>query len=216
MKYPQSFINKVICGDCLEVMKAIPDGSVDLVITDPPYGLSYFSNYYKHGNPHQKIIGDSDLLFPIDELWRILKPSGAIFSFHSHKKPIQDVRLKNNIIWVKNNWSAGDLEGDFGNQYELIAFLPKEDFKLKEKRYSNVWHFARQEPILHPTQKPIDLIIRIIRCGSNPGGIILDPFFGSGTTVEACKLLHRNFIGIEINPDYCKIAEERLAQGVLP
>lgn len=215
MNWPDDFINKIICGDCLEVMKEMPDECVDLIITDPPFGINYHSNYYKWKNPHDPIIGDSDLLFPVDELWRILKMGGAIFSFHSHKQPIQDNRIKNNIIWVKNNWSAGDLRGDFGNQYELIAFLPKEGFELREKRYSNVWHFARQDPELHPTQKPIDLIIRIIRCGSNLGDVILDPFLGSGTSIEACKLLHRNFIGIEINPDYCKIAEERLAQGVL-
>jgi len=217
MKWPDDFVNKVIHGDCLEVMKEMPDECIDCIITDPPYGIEYYSNRYVSGNPHDKIIGDKSFLLPIDELWRLLKPSGAIFSFYSHKKPLLDTRLKNVIIWVKNNWTAGDLYGDFGNQYECIGFLPKDNFKLRnKKRYSNVWFFDRVPPKFHPTQKPIGLISRIIECGSREGDIILDPFLGSGTTAVACKRLGRKFIGIEINQEYCKIAEERLAQEVLP
>ena len=76
--------------------------------------------------------------------------------------------IKNVIIWVKNNWSAGDLYGDFGNQYECIAFIPKEKFMLKSKRYSNVWHFDRvpSHKLVHPTQKPVSLIRRLILFGN--------------------------------------------------
>lgn len=214
MIYPDDYINKVICGNCLEVMRQMPDKCVDLVVTDPPYGIEYHSNYYSRGNPHSEIINDDKLFLPLEELWRITKDGGAIYVFYSFKEPLIDSRVKNQIVWVKDNWSAGDLEGDYGNQYETIAFIPKPGFKLKGKRYSNVWNFPREKPEFHPTQKPIQLMSRII-LESNKDGIILDPFLGSGTTAVAAKYLHRRFIGIEISEKYCQIARERLRQEIL-
>jgi len=203
-------VNKIICGDCLEVMKGIPNNSIDLVVTDPPYGINYLSNYYKYNNPHSKIINDDKLFIDINECWRVLKPTGSLFVFYSQKKPLVDKRIKNIIIWVKNNWSAGDLYGDFGNQYECIAFMPKEKFKLKSKRYSNVWQFKREIPKYHPTQKPVSIIERIIESSTNKNDIILDPFIGSGTTAVACKETGRKYIGIEISEEYCEIARRRI------
>lgn len=206
--------NVVYQGDCIQGLKKLPDNSVDCVITDPPYGINYFSNRYKNGNPHKPIINDDKLFIPIDELWRILKPTGALFVFYSHKLPLIDERIKNVIIWVKDNWTAGDLYSDFGNQYECIAFMPKEDFKLKSKRHPNVWKFSRvpSHKLLHPTEKPIRLIRRLIKCSTNENDIVLDPFMGSGTTAVACKQLNRRWVGFEISPEYCKIIEKRLSQ----
>lgn len=198
------------CADCLEILPQIPDKSVDLVLTDPPYGINYYSGRYKNGNPHLPIKNNDDLFLPLLELWRILKETGALFSFNSFKNPIIDDKVKNQIIWVKNNWTAGDLTGNFANQYESIAFIPKAEFKLKGKRFSNVWYFDRVTPEFHPTQKPVDLITRIIKCGSINNDLILDPFLGSGTTAIACKMLQRKYIGIEINPQYCDITIQRL------
>jgi len=207
-------LNKIHCGDCLELMKEMPDNSVDCIITDPPYGINYLSNYYKDKNPHKPIENDDTLFLPFDELWRILKPTGCMFVFFSHKVPLINDKIKNVLIWVKNNWTAGDLYGDFGNQYECIAFIPKKEFKLKSKRYSNIWNFDRVPPhkLLHPTQKPIKLLQRIIKASSNQGDLILDPFMGSGTTAVACKQTDRRFIGIEISQEYVDIANKRLKQ----
>ncbi len=204
----------IYCGDCLEVMKELEDNSIDCIITDPPYGLNYLSNYYKYGNPHKLIENDDSFFIPIEELWNKLNSSGAMYVFYSHKIPLIDDRVKNTIIWVKNNWSAGDLFGDYGNQYECIAYMPKGDFKINGKRYSNVWFFDREIPHYHPTQKPTPLINRIIESATNEGDIILDPFLGSGTTARACKDLNRKCIGIEISKNYCDIAIKRLAQEV--
>ena len=203
--------------DCLEGLKLIPYNRVDLVVTDAPYGINYFSGYYKDKNPHKKIVNDDVLFLPLDELWRVLKPTGAIFAFFSHKKPLIDERIRNTIIWVKNNWTAGDLYADFGNQYESIAFLPKKDFKLRSKRFSNVWAFDRvpAHKLRHPTEKPLKLIMRLIEAGSNEGGVVLDIFMGSGTTAKACKCLKRDFIGFEIDKSYCEVAEKRLKQETL-
>lgn len=209
-------INKVHCMDCIEGLKLVPDNSVDCIITDPPYGINYLSNHYKNGNPHDAIVNDDTLFIPLDELWRVLKPTGCMFIFYSHKNPLVDNRIKNIIVWVKDNWTAGDLHGDLGNQYELIAFMPKDKFKLKSKRYSNVWNFSRVPiPMLHPTQKPESIIRRMIEIGSVPGDLILDPFMGCGTTAVACKQLGRSYLGFEIVPNYCDIANRRLSQSVL-
>lgn len=205
-------LNKIYNMDCLEGLKLIPDNSIDLVLIDPPYGINYLSNYRKE--KHEKIVNDNVLFITLEELWRVLKNDGAIFCFYSHKNPLIDEKVKNTIIWVKDNWTAGDLEGDFGNQYECIAYLPKKDFKLKSKRYSNVWNFKRTLNNLHPTEKPVSLLKRLVESGSKENDLVLDCFMGSGTTAVACKQLNRNFIGFEISKEYCDIANERLSKEI--
>lgn len=206
-------LNSVVCCDCLDGMKHIAGKSVDLVLTDPPYGINYLSNYYKNGNPHKPILNDDTLFCPTDDMWSKLHDDGCMFVFHSHKIPLVDKRIRNVLIWVKNNWTAGDLNGDFGNQYECIAFLPKDNFKLHSKRYSNVWLFDRvsAECMVHPTEKPVSLLQQLIESGTDEGAIILDPFGGSGTTAIAAKMLGRNFILFEKEESYCNIAEHRIA-----
>ena len=199
--------------DCLEGLKHIPDKSVDCIIIDPPYGINYISNHRKI--KHLPIQNDDTLFIPFDELFNKLKTTGAMFIFYSHKKPFMHSFVKNQIIWVKNNWTAGDLIGDFGNQYECIAFIPHDEFKLKSKRYSNVWFFDRTQNELHPTEKPVDIIKRMILSATNAGDIVLDCFMGSGTTAIACKQLQRRFIGFEIESRYVEIANKRLEQGNL-
>jgi len=208
-------LNKIYNQDCIEGLKLIDDNSIDSIIIDPPYGINYKSNRYKKGNPHKPIVNDDTLFIPIEELWRVLKPTGAMFIFYSQKKSLIDVRVKNIIVWVKNNWTAGDLYGDFGNQYELIAYMPKEQFKLHSKRYSNVWNFDRVSPdkLQHPTQKPELIIRRLVETSTEKGDLVLDCFMGSGTTAIVSKQMERNFIGFEIEKSYCDIANKRLMQN---
>lgn len=199
-------------GDALELMKRLPDESIDAVITDPPYRINYNSNRYKNGNPFSSIKNDHLIFFPIDEMIRVLKPTGALFAFYSFKRPVLDERIKNSIVWVKNNWTAGDLNGDFGNQYEQILFIPREKFGIHSKRYSNVWEFGRvpASELMHPTQKPLDLMQRLVEVSTDEGQIILDPFMGSGTTGVAALQLERNFIGYELDEKYFSIAKKRI------
>lgn len=210
------YMNKVVHGDCLEVMKDIDDNSIDCVVTDPPYGMSYYSNYYKNGNPFSKIKNDDKIDYSfIQELKRIMKKNSAMFIFSridffpTVKKELGGC-YKNTIIWLKNNWSAGDLYGDFGNQYELIILGVKGRPLLRTKRYSNVWKFKRVKPEFHPTQKPLDLIERCVETFTDKNNLVLDCFSGCGTTCLASKKLNRNFIGIELEYNYCKIASERI------
>jgi len=210
MNWPTDYLNKVICGDCLEIMKDIPDKSVDLVLTDPPYGMNYHSNYYKGENPFDKIYGDET--YPahlIPEFKRIARK--AVFSFCRWNNLADVEKPKSFIVWVKNNWSAGDLLHEFGRMWEGILFYPLEAHEFKS-REPDVIDCRRIPPtdICHPTEKPIDLIKSLIKNNTDAGDIILDPFFGSGTTGVAAKLLGRQFIGIEISEKYCEIAKQRI------
>ena len=117
--------------------------------------------------------------------------------------------IKNMIVWVKNNWTAGDLTGNLGNQHELIIFATRGKFKIRGIRYSNVWHFDRVPPKRHPTEKPLGLIRRGIELCTDERDTVLDPFLGSGTTLEACHHTNRNCVGFEIEDKYEKYYKHR-------
>lgn len=198
---------KLILGDCLEEMKKIPDKSIDLVLTDPPYGMNFVSNY--RILKYDRIVGDDK--YPkeiLPEFFRVAKR--AVYIFCRWDNLIELPKPKSVIAWVKNNWSMGDLKHEHGRQWEALLFYPQEDHEFIE-RIPDVIKCQRTDNILHPTQKPVGVVRRVIE--SNRGDTILDPFMGSGTTGVACKELGRNFIGIEISKKYFDIAERRINQA---
>ena len=198
---------KLIHGDCLEVMKTIPDESIDLVVTDPPYLINYRSHWTSHSKP---ISGDN----------RVLKPDSAAYIFCSPKRIdyfmgcCKDSRftIKNNIVWVKNNWSSGDLKASYGQKYEIILLLNKGRKCFNGKRLTDIWFFDRVafQHQYHPNEKPVRLLEQCIIKHSNESDIVLDPFMGSGSTGIACIHTDRQFLGIEKDMDYFLIAEQRI------
>jgi len=202
-------INKIYNMDCLEGLKQMEDNSVDLVITDPPYGMSFQSNYRKE--KHLEIIGDDKLPIEIiNECFRVAKK--AVYIFCRWDNLYELPKPKSIISWVKNNWSMGDLEHEHGRQWEAICFYPQEEHEFI-KRIPDVIHCNRTGNDLHPTQKPVKLIRELIK--ANKGQLILDPFIGSGTTALACKQLNRDYIGFELEKKYFDIANDRLKQSNL-
>jgi len=211
----------LIQGDCLAEMKNISDESIDMVLTDPPYGMSFRSNYRK--NRYGYIENDSVLdwieLFS-KECFRVAKNNTAHYvfcSFH-HIEKFKTVlsryfKIKNIIIWEKNNTGMGDLRGDFAPKYEMIIFMHKGRRLINGKRDANIVRFNRTMNIVHPTQKPVDLIEYLLAKFSNDGDLIMDPFMGSGSTGVACQNLNRSFIGIEKDEIYFNIAKERIEMG---
>ena len=205
-------------GDCLDLMKDIPDGSVDMILTDPPYGMNYQSGQRKV--KHKKIMGDSNLDWLddfVDEIYRVSKQNTAHYvfcSFHHIDKFKQAIekkfKVKNILTWVKNQQSMGDLKGDFAPKTEFIIFFHKGRKLINGKRDPNVLEFKKTRNELHPTQKPVDMTEYMIGKFSDEGDVILDPFMGSGTTGVACKNLNRRFIGMELDEDYFNIAKERI------
>ena len=229
--------NKIINGDCLEVMKDIPCGLIDAIITDPPYGTTACK---------------WDSVIPLEPMWlqlkRIIKNNGAIVLFGS--EPFSSVLRMSNIknyrydwIWKKNIATLFQHANKMPLcNIELISvfsikqptYNPQDliNFGKKNKRGSmgnNIKHGTLNEyiqcytnyprrilefskdGILHSTQKPVALMEYLIKTYTNEGEIVLDFTCGSGTTLVACKNLNRNFIGIEKEKEYCEIAEKRLS-----
>ena len=212
----EDMINQVICGDCLEVMKHIPDKSVDLVLTDPPYGINVIGGSKSFGsiggsnlvkaNVYKPIV-NNDIKVDFTELFRVSN-NQVIFGGNYFNLPIS----KGWIVWdkkKKNDWDDNFSDG------ELAWTSFERPLKIFRWLYMGCMQEGVREKRVHPTQKPLELIKWIIKNYSKEGDTILDPFLGSGTTAVACKELGRKFIGIEINQKYCEIAERRLAQEYL-
>jgi site-specific DNA-methyltransferase (adenine-specific) len=198
---------KIFLGDCREILPLLDP--VDLVLTDPPYGMSFQSNH--RIIKHSAIANDHDL--PIDLIWLAMsKARNAAYFFCRWDNLLQMPKPKSVLAWVKNNWSMGDLEHEHGRQWEAICFYPKDGHRFIS-RIPDVIRADRTGNNLHPTEKPTDLLGVII--AANEGETILDPFMGSGTTLCAAKDLGRKAIGIELEEKYCEIAARRLAQEVL-
>ena len=222
MNYPEDFLNKVIEGDCLEVMKDIPDKSIDLVLTDIPYDMVN----RKSQGLRKLDKGDADVAnFSLEELlgefMRITKGSLYVFCGFGQISKIA-LTFKDNqinprlIIWEKVNPSPmnGDVTWLSGIEPCVFAKFPNAVFNGHCRNTVLRYPISRSESG-HPTEKNIELFKDLINVSSHKGAVVLDSFLGSGTTAIACKQLKRNFIGIEISPEYCEIARQRLRQEIL-
>ena len=217
-------LNRIYNEDCLEGMKRIPDGSVDLIVTDPPYLINYKTGYRKDKEHrfNDVILNDDNRQLIVDyvkECYRILKEDSAMYLFcSSHKVDFfkreleKEFSIKNMIIWVKNNHTAGDLESAFGRKYEIVFLVNKGQRKFNGERLTDIWEFPRVsgDGQLHQNQKPIELIKRCIEKHSNVGEVVFDGFMGSGTTAAAALDTNRNYIGFELDEYYFNVAEKRI------
>lgn len=212
-------------GDCLEKMQNIPDKSIDLIVTDPPYLINYKTNRRKDKTHEFCSVIDNDNNFDmvhkyINECYRILKDNTAMYMFCNcdrvdyFKQELEKAgfKIKNMIIWVKNNHTAGDLKAQFGKQYEILFLVNKGRCLFNGKRITDVWFFNKVVGAVqvHQNQKPVDIIEQCIRKHSKENDVVFDGFMGSGTTGVACKKLNRDFIGVEINKSYYEIAKNRI------
>ena len=243
---------ELIQGDCLEKMKDIPDGSVDMVLTDPPYGTTACK---------------WDACIPFEPMWeqlkRVIKPNGAIALFGS--QPFTTVLISSNIggfafCWVWDKCFAANFvqakRQPLKDHEDIIVFsktgkqpnyypqmtsrdepiykggnkqsvaIPiaeteaSKNFSDKKKMYtekfptSQIRFNCRVGRGLHPTQKPVALMEYFIKTYTNDGETVLDFTMGSGTTGVACRNLNRNFIGIELDPEYFKVAEKRINENL--
>lgn len=232
MKKIEEFENKVILGNCWEVLPKIPDNSVDLIITDPPYGLNFRSAWPSEAKKKDFIANDkAEDLVPlinktIPELIRIMKENSEMYWFCGgggspilawawleFKKYEPQLKVKNLLVWDKEFVGLG---WDWRFQYETIFQLVKgKGINNTDKSASNL---IRAKKIIpregeHPTPKSIDVICEILR--RKPSEYVLDPFAGGGGILEAAKRMSRKYIGIEIEPKYHKMCEDRLRQEIL-
>ena len=216
---------KLYCDDCLNIMKQIENESIDLIVTDPPYLIKYKTNRRKNKDHDfcSEILNDDNEQLIIDyirECYRILKNNTAMYMFCNcdkvdfFKQELENAgfKIKNMIIWVKNNWTAGDLKAQFGKQYEIIFLVNKGRKCFNGKRITDVWMFDKisGKKQLHQNQKPVDLLKQCILKHSDENDIIFDGFMGSGSTGVACIETNRKFIGVELDKKYFEIAKERI------
>lgn len=208
-------------GDCIELIKDIPDKSIDLIVSDPPYFLGMTHNGQKGNFNDLKICSPFfDVLF--SEYLRVLKSDGKIYFFtdwrgYAFYYPIftKHIPARNLIVWDKKSGA--------GNHYNFThEFIIYGTLKPYNQGGSNIWRETAfssgakktNGEKMHPTQKPVELIERIIKDGSKIGGTVLDSFMGSGTTGVACVNTGRKFIGMELDEHYFEIAEQRINNAV--
>lgn len=232
-------INQIICGDALKIMKSFPNKTFDAIITDPPYNInppsvinrkggkfgiskSVFENLVKEETVIRSVRFEDWLPLAIDKL----KENGVLITMCS-KEDISNIcyflknrglKIRHVGVWVKANPVPQIRKVQWMSAWEpfIIATMNKgtsHHYNYKEGQMKDVIITPicqGKERTEHPTQKPLSLFIPLVKWWTFKGDLVLDPFLGSGTTAVACRMLDRYFIGIELNPKYCRLAESRL------
>lgn len=252
MTEPQPlYLNRIFNEDALLGLNRIPNGSIDLIIADPPYSLGK-----DYGNQSDKL--DSAAYLKWMESWvdaaiPKLKPTGSFYIFLTWRYSPeifvmmkQRLQMINEIIWDRRVPSMGGSVRSFTSVHDTIGLFVKSkgyyfdldsvripyDAQTKKARSRSIFvgakwlevgynpkdlwsvtrvHKCDPERAEHPTQKPLEIIDRMIYASCPPGGVVLDPFMGSGTTAVSAQRCSRQFVGFELNPDYCAIIHKRLA-----
>lgn len=214
--------NTVITGDCLTVLREMESESVDMVITDPPYGI----DYQGPGRRFAKIANDkAPFIWWIYDAARVLKPDGGVLCFS--RWDVQQVfidaltlaglAVRSAVIWDRQLHGMGDTRTMFAPQYDTILWAIKGKYRFPNGRPKDVMRYRKvvASELLHPNEKLLDLMRALAEATTKPGDLILDPFAGSGSTLTAAAELGRDYIGIELNPDYAALAAERATQATV-
>lgn len=251
MKKQSLQLDRIIMGDSIEILKTLPDQSVDLIFADPPYNLQLNQELWRPNQTLVDAVDDRwDQFFNLDhyddfsqgwltESKRILKNKGSIWVIGTYHNIFRIGNLMqnlgfwflNDVVWIKTNPMPNFRGVRFTNAHETLIWASKG----KNSKYKFNYHAMKdlnggrqmrsdwQIPICtgaerlkidgkkaHSTQKPEALLYRVILSSTDPGDIVLDPFFGTGTTGAVAKKLNRHWIGIENNSEYVKLAQDRL------
>jgi len=222
---PKVYQPDIIKGFAEVELKKLDDNSVDLIILDPPYGINYDTDFRKNkADNFGSIDLDNETIFKtfpavVQECYRVLKDASALYCFSRWDVSQRFIdmlsnyfTIKNNLIWVKNNWSMGDLTGSYAGQYENIIFAVKGKHKLNKGRHPDVLKFDRVagKELKHSHQKPLKLLDFLINKSSVRGDVVLDCYMGSGSTIISATNQGRRSIGIEFSEKYIKISKDRL------
>lgn len=214
----------LMLGDCLERMKEIESGSVDMVLADPPYGMDYQSAWRSDKSQWKpKIANDKrPFIWWINDAVKKLKEGGCLISFcrfdswgaFQYACELAGLSVKAEIVWDKMNHGTGDLKGCPGFRHEIAIFATKGRFTFHGKRPQSLKSVPRiqAEKLLHPNEKPVELMEWLIEHYCPNGGVVLDPFTGVSPVGVAAVNTGRKFIGIELDERYFQIAQNRIEQ----
>jgi len=205
-------LNSIMLGDCCLVMQQFPANSVDLVLTDPPYLINYRS---RDGRNIAGDVNDAWLIPAFAEAYRVLKSGGFCISFYGWSKADRYLgawreagfRPVGHLVLIKS-YTSGSAFLQYRHEQAYLLAKGRVDCPLSP--ISDVLNWKYTGNRLHPTQKPIRALIRLVRAFSKQGDIVLDPFCGSGSVPLAARLASRRYIGIELRQDYCETAQQRL------
>ena len=254
MRRERTITDRIIIGDCVTLMKDLPEGSVDMVFADPPYNLQLGGELHRPDNSRVDAVDDDWDRFAdfatydafttewLSEARRVLKPEGTLWvigSYHNIFRigtALQDLGfwLLNDVVWRKTNPMPNFRGKRFTNAHETLIWAARDKrrknytFNYEAMKELNEGIQMRSDWTLplctgaerikdgsgrkaHPTQKPEALLFRCMMAATNPGDIVLDPFFGSGTTGAVAKRLNRRFIGLERDATYAEVARKRIA-----
>lgn len=227
-------INKIHNIDCIEGMKEIEENSIDLIVTSPPYNIGKggsafkFKGYDVYNDKNSDY--DNFILVALEEMHRILKPSGSLMFNHKvrtvNKECIHPLKLifqskfilKQEIVWDLHDTHIHNKDR-FYPINEMIYWCVKDKKKTKfnseYSEYTTIWRINRAnkkiEGCHHPAPFTLEIPKRCINALTNEGDIVVDPFIGSGTTAVVCLNSNRNYIGFDVSQEYCKIADRRLS-----
>jgi len=228
--------HRLLCGNSTEKDDFIPfigNTKIDMFITDPPYGVSYadkneFLNSIDKGNIIQEqIINDNKSVEEISSIWlkcfslviETMKESSVYYIFSPQGSDLMmmmmmikesGLKLKHQIIWVKNNHVLGRCDYMYKHEPIFYGWKDKHKFYGNGKQNKSVWEFDKPHANkLHPTMKPIELIENAILNSTLRDNIVLDTFIGSGSTLIACEKTNRKCYGIEIDEHYCDVIRDR-------
>lgn len=218
--------HRLLCGDCTnieDVQKFLSGKIIDLVITDPPYGVSYQGKTKDALEIQNDNLSESELL----EMWNnclnnliaFLKEGGVIYATvpavplrHIFSNPLRERGiLRQELIWLKNSLVLGHSDYHFKHEPILYGWKPgASHYFINDRSKTDVLEHDRpQRSSEHPTMKPISLFCELVKNSSKVTELVFDPFLGSGTTLIACDQLNRICYGIEIDPGYCQVVLER-------
>lgn len=211
----------LIHGDCLaEMQMLMASGSVDLIVTDPPFGMGLTPQRTNGKFNKRKILNDENLLW-VPEFFTlaydVLTETGAAFIFCNHFCVAEFIigaksagfTTKNMLIWDKLHFGMGN---NWRPQHEIILLFTKGPFKTKSKNLRSIIKAPRvhHSKTVHPTQKPVELLKQLISEPDYPVNTVFDPFMGSGATGVACAELSKNFVGIELDAEFFSAARDRV------
>jgi adenine-specific DNA-methyltransferase len=212
MSLPTSFLDQVISGDCLTVLPQLPDASVDLVLTDPPYLVRYQS---RDGRRIANDDRDAWLVPAFAQAFRVLRRDRFCISFCGFTQAERFIRawkaagfrVLEHLVWRKRYPSS---TGFVRRYHEQAYLLAKGNPRRPQTLLPSVLEWRYTTNALHPTQKPVGALMPLIMAFSQIGDVVLDPFAGSGSTAAAAEMLGRHYIAIELSSEYAGIAQQRL------
>ena len=212
--------SKLLHGDCLELMKDIPDKSIDMILTDIPYGVVNRSdNGLRNLNKEKADVFNLDMNKMLEEFYRISGGQIIVFCGKEQFSDIYEFFANQNgttrpIIWHKSNPSPMNGQHVYLSGVELAVWFKPKGRKVFNAHCKNtVFKHSNGSRKIHPTQKNVNLFEELITDNTNENEIVFDPFMGSGTTGVACLNTSRNFIGIEIDDEYFELAKQRINEA---